>query len=160
MKLAKIMENDIVDCDGGICVSVWFQGCPHRCKGCHNPETWNFEGEDTDNKKAVEKIKDLIIKNDIKRNLSVLGGEPLAPQNIKDAIYLLKEIKKTYPEIKTYLWTGYTIEEINKFDNKDFLNYVDVLIEGRFIEEQRDISLKLRGSKNQRILYKENNFQG
>lgn len=161
MRLAGINENDIADCDDGVCVSVWFQGCPHRCKGCHNPETWDFNGgKKVDKKEVVEKIKNLLIKNGIKRNLSILGGEPLALQNIEDTIYILKEIKEVYPEIKTYLWTGYTIEEINKFDNKDFLNYIDVLIEGRYIEEQRDVSLKLRGSKNQRILYKENNFQG
>ena len=154
MRLAKIMENDTVDCDSGICVSVWFQGCPHRCKGCHNPETWNFEdGQEINNEEAIKQIIELIDKNGIKRDLSILGGEPLAFQNIDNTIFIINKIREKFKNIKIYLWTGYTLEEIQENEKmKKVKELIDVLIEGRYIEEQRDITLELRGSKNQRII--------
>lgn len=156
MRYAAIKENDIVDGEG-VCLSFWTQGCPHRCHGCHNPETWDFDGgiEEKDTT-LLNRVLDLITKNNVKRNLSILGGEPLCDKNRTFVSTLLSQAKRRYPYIKTYLWTGYTLEELQELDDpriKNILENVDVLIDGPYIEEERDITLKLRGSKNQRVLY-------
>lgn len=156
MRYAAIKENDIVDGEG-VCLSFWTQGCPHRCHGCHNPETWDYDGgiEEKDTI-LLNRVLDLITKNNVKRNLSILGGEPLCDKNRTFVSTLLSQAKRRYSYIKTYLWTGYTLEELQELDDpriKSILENVDVLIDGPYIEEERDITLKLRGSKNQRVLY-------
>lgn len=152
MRIAGIIEDDIVDCDDGIAVSLWTVGCPHHCKGCHNQNLWDYDaGQDIPIKTVINKIKEKINKNGIMRNFSVLGGEPLDPQNIKDVDEVLKEVRAAYPNIKIYLWTGYTFEELSeREDAQNVLKNVDVLIEGRYIEELR-ADLPLRGSSNQRV---------
>src|SRR5699024_1456580 len=87
----------------------------------------------------------------VERNLSILGGEPLCPQNVEGVIDLCKSFKQKYPNKKIYLWTGYTIEEFTD-KQKEVLQYLDILIDGKFVEELKNISLKLRGSSNQRII--------
>lgn len=160
MKFVKFIENDIVDSDDGVAVSVWFGGCPHKCKGCHNAQLWDENCvEETPLDLVIKELIPLINKNGVMRNLSILGGEPLAPYNRKDVSILINKIKKVYPNIKIYLWTGYTIEDLRAEINDDIkyvLSMVDVLIDGPFILEQRDITLKLRGSSNQRIFRREN----
>ena len=155
MRIANINENDMVN-GSGICVSVFVQGCPHHCKGCFNPETWDFNrGHKIENEqKEIDKILNLIIQNNIQRNLSVLGGEPLHEQNIHFVKDLLKQAKIKYPNIKTFVWTGYLLEELNKEDLQD----IDILIDGKYMEELRDVSLSLRGSSNQRVLYRGKHF--
>lgn len=154
VKYAAINKNDFINGEG-VCVSLWVQGCPHHCKGCHNPEQWSFEGGNyKDNDLLVEEIVEAISANGIQRNFSVLGGEPFAPQNMADVYEIIFKIKKQFPNIKVYVWSGYTLEELQTLYKDNLLNDVDVLIDGRFILEERDITLKLRGSKNQRILYK------
>lgn len=152
MRIAGIIEDDIVDCDDGIAVSLWTVGCPHHCKGCHNQNLWDYDaGQDIPIKTVINEIKEKISKNGIMRNFSVLGGEPLDPQNIKDVDEVLKEIRAVYPNIKIYLWTGYTFEELSeREDAQNVLKNVDVLIEGRYVEELR-ADLPLRGSSNQRV---------
>ena len=152
MRIAGIIEDDIVDCDDGIAVSLWTVGCPHHCKGCHNQNLWDYgAGQDIPIKTVINEIKEKINKNGVMRNFSVLGGEPLDPQNIKDVDEVLKEIRAVYPSIKIYLWTGYTFEELSdREDVQNVLKNVDVLIEGRYIEELR-ADLPLRGSSNQRV---------
>ena len=88
------------------------------------------------------------------RNFSILGGEPFAPQNINDTYQVLWYIKEKFPSIKTFVWTGYTLKQLQEMYKDTLLENVDVLIDGPFIESERDITLKLRGSKNQRILYR------
>ena len=152
MRIAGIIEDDIVDCDDGIAVSLWTVGCPHHCKGCHNQNLWDYgAGQDIPIKTVINEIKEKINKNGFMRNFSVLGGEPLDPQNIKDVDEVLKEIRAVYPSIKIYLWTGYTFEELSdREDVQNVLKNVDVLIEGRYVEELR-ADLPLRGSSNQRV---------
>lgn len=152
MRIAGIIEDDIVDCDDGIAVSLWTVGCPHHCKGCHNQNLWDYgAGQDIPIKTVINEIKEKINKNGVMRNFSVLGGEPLDPQNIKDVDKVLKEIRAVYPNIKIYLWTGYTFEELSdREDVQNVLKNVDVLIEGRYVEELR-ADLPLRGSSNQRV---------
>lgn len=160
MRIAGIIENDIVDCDDGIAVSLWTVGCPHHCKGCHNQNLWDYDaGQDIPIKTVINKIKEKINKNGIMRNFSVLGGEPLDPQNIKDVDEVLKEVRAAYPNIKIYLWTGYTFEELSeREDAQNVLKNVDVLIEGRYIEELR-ADLPLRGSSNQRVFINGENMK-
>lgn len=154
MRIADLIKNDTVNGEG-ICVSLWVQGCPHHCKGCHNPEQWDFNGgEYKNNDILLEEIYNAISANGIQRNFSILGGEPLAPQNINDIYYILWKVKQRYPSIKTFVWTGYTLEQLKKMYKDTLLENVDVLIDGPFIKAERDITLKFRGSKNQRILYK------
>lgn len=152
MRIAGIIDDDIVDSDDGIAVSLWTVGCPHHCKGCHNQNLWDYDaGQDIPIKMVIDELKEKINKNGVMRNLSILGGEPLDPQNVKDVDKVLKEVRATYPNIKIYLWTGYTFEELEKREDvRGALRNVDVLIEGRFVEELRQ-DLPLRGSSNQRI---------
>lgn len=158
MKYAAIKENDYLNGEG-ICVSFWVQGCPHKCEGCHNPEQWSFEGGlDLPNDYKGQIIK-AISANGITRNFSVLGGEPLCEENIELTSSIISAVRAAYPNIKIFLWTGYLLEDIkNNTFISEILNKIDVLIDGPFIESQRDITLKLRGSINQRILYKNVDF--
>ena len=159
-RYAGLMTNDFSN-GQGVCVSFWVQGCPHKCKGCHNPETWDFYG----GKEIPVDIKGQIIKaicaNGITRNFSVLGGEPLCSENLELTEEIIADIRIAFPSIKIFLWTGYTIEELKNQNNnyiKNILNNIDVLIDGKYIQEKRDITLDLRGSANQRILYKNIDF--
>ena len=151
MRYAALKYNDIVDCENGICVSYWCQGCPIHCKGCHNQETWDFNGgQEIDRDELVSKIIAALRENGIARSFSVLGGEPLAAQNLNNTIYIVEKVRNTYPNIKIYLWTGYVLENFNE-EQKTILPLIDILINGPYLEEKRDITLKLRGSTNQRI---------
>lgn len=155
MKYAGIIKNDIAN-GPGIRVSFWVQGCPHKCYNCQNPETWNFDGGKEFTNKTLQEIKEAILANGIQRNLSILGGEPLCPENQFLTALVIKEIKETYPSINIYLWTGYTIEELTSLrkiqNHLDYiLNNINVLIDGKYEDDKRDITLELRGSSNQRI---------
>lgn len=155
MRYAGLIENDIVDSDDGICVSLWMQGCPHHCKGCHNPETWDFNGGiEIDREKLLENVINSLTQNGVNRNFSILGGEPLAEENLEDTLYIINHIRNMFPKIKIYLWTGYTIENLKIKD----LKKIDVIIDGLYDEKLRDVSLPLRGSSNQRILYRGKDF--
>lgn len=153
MRYAAIQENDYINGEG-ICVSFWVQGCPHKCEGCHNPEQWNFEG----GKELPNDYKGQVVKaisaNGITRNFSVLGGEPLCPENISLTYDIITAVRAAYPNIKIFVWTGYTLENLKHPLLSKLLEKIDVLIDGPYIHTQRNITLKLRGSTNQRILYK------
>ena len=150
MRFSKIKDNDIANGEG-IVMSLWTQGCPHHCKGCFNMETWDFNGGKEFKEEDKEYILQNIDKNNIKRNLSILGGEPLCNQNIQGVISLCKTFKEKYPEKIIYVWTGYVLEEFDD-TQKLLLDYIDVLIDGKFEIDNKDLSLKLRGSTNQRII--------
>lgn len=154
IRIAGVTANDVINGEG-VSVSVWLQGCPHRCKGCHNPETWNYEGGTLYNQDMlIFEILKLIEKDGIKRNLSILGGEPLCEENRDFVEYLTHIVNNVHPEIKVFCWTGYNLEDIDP----KYLKYIDVLIDGKFDENKRDVTLKLRGSSNQRVLYKGKDF--
>lgn len=155
-RLAGINKNDCVN-GKGVCVSVFLQGCPWKCKGCHNPETWDELGgeEIIDEDLFIDNVLHYINANGILRNFSLLGGEPLYDANIDLSLKLLAKVKEIYPNIKTYVWTGATMKWLEThYQMKQVLENIDVLITGPFILEQRDISLPLRGSTNQKILRK------
>lgn len=153
MKYAAIKYNDIVDCESGICVSYWCQGCPIQCDGCHNKQTWDFNGGiEIDRDELVNQIISAINANGIKRSFSVLGGEPMAIENVDNTLYIIKAVRKRYPKIKIYLWTGYVIEALSSDIDKEIFSLVDVVIDGPYMKNQRDITLNLRGSSNQRVI--------
>ncbi|MBP3931257.1 MAG: anaerobic ribonucleoside-triphosphate reductase activating protein [Peptostreptococcaceae bacterium] len=151
MRYSQIKPNDVVNGEG-VSVSLWTQGCPHYCNGCFNKETWDFNGGKEFGQEEYEYILELINADNIQRNLSILGGEPLCEQNINGVLALIKMVKRKFPSIKVYVWTGYTFEElIDKYHNVKF-NCIDVLIDGKFEKDLKDLSLLLRGSKNQRVI--------
>ena len=165
MRYADILKCDCVN-GLGWGVSLYTQGCEKHCLGCFNPETWDFKAGKEFTKETQQAILQLLDQPYITR-FSLLGGEPLAKQNRWEVAELLYHIKTTYPHIKIWIWTGYTweqlMEEINQSDeeyNKDLaaqklsviLFLADVLVDGPFIQEQKDITLKWRGSRNQRII--------
>ena len=159
MRFSKIKDNDIAN-GIGITMSIWTQGCPHHCGGCFNKETWDFNlGKEFTNDDLNYIISNIDSFN-VKRNLSILGGEPLCPENVEGVINLCREFKKVYPDKLIYLWTGYTIEEFNQ-KQKQILEYVDFIIDGKFEEAKKNLNLHLRGSSNQRIFdIKNNEFIG
>lgn len=152
MRIAKIKPNDIANGEG-LVVSVWCQGCPHHCKGCFNKETWDFKGGRKFTFDDYDNILKLLDADGIKRNLSILGGEPMAKENVIGVLSLINYIKTYRPDTKVYLWSGYTYEQIQEMYGENILNgFVDILIDGQFILEEKDLTLKLRGSRNQRII--------
>lgn len=165
-RFAGIIDDDIVDGIDGISVSFWTQGCPFHCPGCHNQETWDFNGGQRLPVDFVDIIYQKLIANGINRNLSILGGEPLCKENLDMVHYLCSDIKKRLPKIKIIIWTGYTLKQLkirakNNLRIKDLLdNLLDVIIDGPYKQELRDLRLKLRGSSNQNVWkkYRYKNF--
>ena len=155
MRIAGLKLNDCVDGEG-ISVSLWTQGCPHRCPGCHNPETWSFDGGYEDETNEIRgKIVKAISANNMQRNFSILGGEPLCEQNKEDVLNIITSVRMAYPKIKIFLWTGYTYEDLitqNDTIINNILSKVDILVDGPFILAERDLTLYLRGSRNQRVI--------
>lgn len=151
MRYADIKPNDSVNGEG-VCVSLFVQGCEGKCPDCFNKETWNFNGGKPFGGRELQYIKRSLTANGIKRNFSILGGEPLHSNNIKEVTTIINEIKAFDNSIKIYVWTGYLYEDLlKKYGEKMFKN-IDVLIDGRFEMEEKDVTLKLRGSSNQRII--------
>ena len=152
MKIHKITYPDVNN-GLGCRVTLWVSGCIHHCKGCQNKETWSFESgrEFTDDdKREIFKVLSLpYIKG-----ITFSGGDPLCSYD--DILSLAKEIKEKFPKKDIWLYTGYTFEYINE-NLKEILNYIDILVDGKFIEELKDVSLPFRGSSNQRIWEKVNN---
>lgn len=153
MKYSGLILNDMAAAPG-VSVSFFVQGCPHRCKGCFNPETWNFTGGKEFTNEVLEKIINGLTANGIERSLCILGGEPLCPENAPLTELVINEVKKKLPNIKVYIWTGYIYENIAKrADLANILQQTHCLVDGPFILEERDITLKMRGSRNQRIIF-------
>lgn len=150
MRYNRIKNNDIVN-GKGIMMSLWTQGCPHHCDGCFNPETWNPNKGHEFTETQVQFILENINAFNVQRNLAILGGEPLCPQNVDGVIALCKTFKEAYPEKIIYIWTGYTVEAFND-TQKEVFKYIDFLIDGPFVKELKNLSLKLRGSSNQRVI--------
>ena len=156
MRYAGIIPNDL-SAAPGVCVTFFTQGCPHHCPGCHNPETWDYEGGKEFEGNTIERIEQYLTANGIHRDLCIMGGEPLCPDNQFLTLLICNTIKDKLPDTKIYIWTGYTLEELNKDNNtriSQILEKTDAIIDGPYIAAERDITLPMRGSCNQRILYK------
>lgn len=161
MKYAGLMPNDVVNGEG-VCVSLWTQGCPHHCDECFNPETWDFAGGTLVPDNLDQQVLAAISANNIQRNFSILGGEPLCNPNIQFTEHYCSLVREKYPFIKIFIWTGYEFSDIkNKAQNDSLVSSIleksDVVISGPFIKEKKDLTLKLRGSSNQQIWRKINN---
>lgn len=153
MNYGKILRADISNGPGFRC-SLWVSGCSRKCPGCFNPEAQDPEFGKPFDKEAKGKIfKELADANC--DGLSLLGGEPLSKcsDNRRQIIRLCKECKEKFPDKDIWLWSGYLFEEIASDPYmKDILNHVDVIIDGPFVEEQKDLSCPWRGSRNQRVI--------
>ena len=149
MKYAQIREMDVTN-GNGIGVALFTQGCPYHCKNCFNPETWDFDKGTDWTKETENKIIELLKPEYITR-LTILGGEPLIERNIEPLIALLKRVKGVYPDRQVWLYTGGDFEVLEGLYEEIF-QYIDVLIDGRYIDDLRDYKLKWRGSSNQRII--------
>ena len=161
-KIAGIYWDDTAAAPG-ISLSVYFSGCHFHCPGCHNPEAQDFNYGTEYNLDIRQEIMAKLNKNGVMRTLSILGGEPLCDENIYDVLSLIGWCKVDYPDLKIYLWTGYTIEELEARDDDDVravLRNITCLIEGRYEQDKRDTTLPLRGSSNQRIIYMEDYWRG
>ena len=154
MRYAGINYNDMCAAPG-VSVTLFTQGCPHHCEGCHNPETWDFDGGKEFTPDVLKEIVTSLTKNGIKRTFCIMGGEPLCEQNTLLTLMTIQYVKQRLPETKIYLWTGYYYEELLKSSNPKIpliLKEIDVLIDGPYIESLRDVTLKMRGSSNQNII--------
>lgn len=154
MRYAGIIRNDVA-AGQGVNVTFFVQGCEQHCPGCHNQQTWDFNGGYEFTQDTMNDIINSLSANGVQRNLSIMGGEPLHPNNLFLTNLIIEEVKKVYPNIKIYLWTGYIYENLLERNEKllqNILENIDVLIDGPFIKEQRDITLAMRGSRNQRII--------
>ena len=154
MKYSGLILNDITAAPG-LCVTFFVQGCPHRCKGCHNPETWDFEGGKEFTTGTLNEIISGLTAQGIQRNFCIMGGEPLCDENAFLTYLVAREVKEKVPGTKIYIWSGYTYEQLmNMNDHKvqDCLEMADYLIDGPYIDSLRDITLDMRGSSNQNII--------
>ena len=159
MRYSSIKPNDSINGEG-VCVSLFVQGCEGKCPDCFNKETWSFNGGKPFGGRELQYIKRSLTANGIKRNFSILGGEPLHSNNIKEVTTIINEIKTFDNSIKVYVWTGYLYEDLlKKYGEKIFKN-IDVLIDGKFEVDKKDITLMLRGSKNQRIINVQKSLKG
>ena len=147
MRIAQIRSLDISN-GPGIRISVFCSGCTHFCKGCFNVEAQKFDYGTEYSDQTQQQILDLC-KSDFVSGLSLLGGEPAHPKNRDTMTLLAKAFKERFPEKTIWLWSGYLYEQIKDIE---LLKYVDVLVDGPFIEELKDLRLKFRGSSNQRII--------
>ena len=149
MRYAQIRSMDISNGEN-IGVSLFVQGCPHKCHNCFNQETWNPKDGKEFTKEVKQDFFKLIDRDFIKR-VTIIGGEPLAPYNYLEVRLLMQEIKNKFPDKTIWLYTGYTYEELTREQYRTII-YVDYLVDGKFVEELKDLSLPFRGSSNQRII--------
>lgn len=148
MKYNKIRKMDIAD-GPGVRVSVFMQGCDFHCKNCFNSETWDFSGGEEFTDETIEKVLSLCSKDYIE-GLSILGGEPMHPNNIDGTTKLAKAFKEKFPQKTLWAWSGFKYDKYIK--DKEVAKYLDVLVDGQYVDELHDPTLKWRGSSNQRVI--------
>lgn len=160
MNYSGLIKNDFAAAPG-TSVTLFVSGCDLHCPGCHNPEAQNYDYGTHYTLNTTFEIIEALKANNIQRNLCIMGGEPLAPRNREMVANIIRDIHNALPNTPIYLWTGYTIEYLKNEitqgiwpepDLKYILSNIDYLIDGPFLQEQRDITLPMRGSRNQRII--------
>ncbi len=158
MNYGTIKKCDVAN-GPGVRVSLFVSGCTHHCKGCFNPETWDFGyGKEFSSETEDEILK--LMSPDYIKGFSILGGEPFEPQNQPAITKLLRKVKHSFPEKTVWCYSGYTIDgdimnpesRIRTGYTDEMLGYIDVLVDGEFIEERKNLNLKFRGSENQRLI--------
>lgn len=157
MNYATIKPRDIAN-GPGVRVSLFVSGCTHRCKGCFNEVAWDFDYGEPFTRQTIDTILQLLSPNFV-RGITLLGGEPFEPQNQKPIVELLRKIKAKYPEKSIWAFSGYLFDKDilpgrlgDPAVTKEYLSYLDVLVDGPFIEAKKNLSLRFRGSENQRII--------
>lgn len=157
MNYSVIKKFDIAN-GPGIRVSLFVSGCTHRCKGCFNPETWNFDFGQEFTEATENEILEALKPSHI-RGLSLLGGEPFEPENQKCLLPFIRRVKEMYPDKDIWCYTGYLFDKelqgdspANQNTTMPLLQMIDVLVDGVFIEEEKNLNLRFRGSNNQRII--------
>ena len=148
MRYNKIRKMDIAD-GPGVRVSIFFQGCEFKCKNCFNPETHDFNGGKEFTDETIKHILELCDKEYI-AGLSILGGEPMHPRNIDGTKNLAKAFKEKFPQKTIWVWTGFLFDKDLK--DKEVMKYIDVLVDGRYVDELHNPTLKWKGSSNQRVI--------
>ena len=174
MRYNQIRETDIANGEG-IGIALFVQGCRFHCKNCFNPETWDFNGGKEWTQEVEDKFIELASRPYIKR-ISILGGEPLADKNLDGVLHLVNRFRLLFPQKSIWIYTGYKLEDIvfckavndfakgkddfntaidkecNNIIRQVIISQCDVLVDGRYINSQRNVSLKWRGSSNQRVI--------
>ena len=163
MRYSSMRNLDISNGEG-VGVSLFVQGCPFHCFGCFNSDTWDFNGGKEWTEKTKNKFMKLINRPYIKR-ISFLGGECLAEQNLDEILSLIKQVRNSFPEKTIWLYTGYSYSEIfrgqslclsqeglNNFKRREIIKLCNIVVDGEYIDEQKDLTLRWRGSKNQRVI--------
>ena len=157
MNYAKINKNDIAN-GIGIRVTLFVSGCTHFCKGCFNSEAWDFNYGQPFTTEVEEELLEALAPSWID-GLTLLGGEPMEPQNQRALLPFLKKLKEMYPEKTIWCFSGYTLEDELLKNSRarcevtdEMLSLIDVLVDGEFVEEMKDISLRFKGSSNQRLI--------
>lgn len=148
MNYAGIKKTDIAN-GPGVRVSLFVSGCRNRCPGCFNPETWDFAYGQPFTRKTEKEILKALRPSWI-QGFSILGGDPMEPENQRALLPLLKRIRIMLPGKDVWLYTGYRLEDVQ---SSPLLPYVDVVVDGQFVESEKDMALAFRGSRNQRIIY-------
>ncbi len=154
MNYANIKATDIAN-GPGVRVSLFVSGCTHRCKGCFNEVAWDFGYGKPFDEQAMQEVLDLVNRPFV-RGLTLLGGEPLEPQNLTTLLPLLRQLDKMKKDL--WVFSGYTLEKLLTREGKEkeeideMLSLTDVLVDGPFVEEQKNLNLRFRGSENQRLI--------
>ena len=154
MNYAAIKNCDIAN-GPGVRVSLFVSGCTHRCPGCFNAVAWDFDYGQPFTRDTIDYIMKLM-EPDYIQGLTLLGGEPFEPQNQPAVVELLRQVKKTYPAKSIWAFSGYLFEKDilsgRLGDTAEYLSYLDVLVDGPFVEAKKNLSLRFRGSENQRLI--------
>ena len=150
MRYAKIDKFEIVNGED-VGISVYTYGCIFHCKNCFNSELWDLDRGEIWTDDTTDYLISLVKSSNISR-VSFLGGEPLLDRNINELKKVLKRLREEFPKIQIWVYSGYTYEQIKDRDLYDLLSYIDILVDGRYVDELRDYTLKFRGSSNQRVI--------
>lgn len=163
MKYSEIKLFDIAN-GTGVRTSIFVSGCRRHCKGCFNSKAWSFYSGQTFDQDTIKYILDSL-SNSYIDGLSILGGEPLEPENCSEVLNLIEQVRNLYSDKSIWLWTGFRFEDlVNEYNEKNpdtievaklrhsILKHIDILVDGEFIEDKKEVGLRFRGSSNQRIL--------
>ncbi|MCQ2079904.1 MAG: anaerobic ribonucleoside-triphosphate reductase activating protein [archaeon] len=156
MHYGAIKRNDIAN-GIGIRTSLFVSGCTHQCPGCFQPQTWDFEYGEVYTEETEQRIIDLM-RPDYNEGLTILGGEPMEPENQREIVKLIRRVRSELPGKTIWIYSGYTWAELTRESRArcevtdEILSMTDVLVDGEFMESKKDITLRFRGSSNQNII--------